>query len=182
MADGEVKEEPAKKGGNALMIVLIALIVLLIGAVGAIGYFIYSKGMLDENPQAAKDEAQAAAKEDADGPGEGGWAVAKVENLVLNITNAKGREKLMKLSFSLKSAEPTIEAIVESNNAEIVDAVIAQISARTSEELLTVGGKALLKEEMLDEINAIVNEASKSNEDIKQNNIKKLFFTTFVIK
>jgi flagellar FliL protein len=183
MADEVAKEEaPAKKGGNALMMVLIALIVLLIGAVGAIGYFIYSKGMLDENPQNAKDEAKAAEKEDANGPGEGGWQIAKVENLVLNITNAKGREKLMKLSFSLKSTEPTISTIVESNNAEIVDAVIAQISARTSEELLTVGGKALLKEEMLDEINAIVNEASKSNEEIKKNNIKKLFFTTFVIK
>ncbi len=182
MADEEVKSEaPAKKGGNALMIVLIVLIVLLIGAVGAIGYFIYSKGLLDDNPQSAKDEV-VAEKEDANGPGEAGWAVAKVENLVLNITNAKGREKLMKLSFSLKSVEPTITAIVEANNAEIVDAVIALISARTSEELLTVGGKALLKEEMLEEINAIVNEAVKSNEEIKQNNIKKLFFTAFVIK
>ncbi len=183
MADEEVKEEvPAKKGGNALMIVLIVLIVLLIGAVGAIGYFIYSKGILDDNPQSTKDDAKAAEKEDANGPGEAGWAVAKIENLVLNITNAKGREKLMKLSFSLKSVEPTITAIIEANNAEIVDSVIAQISARTSEELLTVGGKALLKEEMLEEINAIVNEATKSNEEIKQNNIKKLFFTTFVIK
>ena len=113
---------------------------------------------------------------------EAGAFIAKIENLVLNITNAKGREKLMKLSFSLKSVEPSIQTIVETNNAEIVDAVIAQISARTSEELLTVGGKALLKEEMLQEINAIVNEATVSNSDIKQNSIKKLFFTSFVIK
>jgi flagellar FliL protein len=88
----------------------------------------------------------------------------------------------MKLSFSLKSFEPTIETIIEANNAEIVDAVIAQISSRTSEELLTVGGKALLKEEMLDEINTIINEATSSNEDIKRNIIQKLFFTSFVIK
>jgi len=88
----------------------------------------------------------------------------------------------MKLSFALKSVEPTIEAIVEANNAEIVDAVIAQISARTSEELLTVGGKALLKEDMLEEINSIINEATVANEEVKRNNVKKLFFTSFVIK
>ena len=74
---------------------------------------------------------------------------AIVKDLILNITNSKGREKLMKLSFTVKSTEPTIEAMVEDNKPEIIDTVIAQISARNSEELLTVGGKALLKEELI---------------------------------
>ncbi len=78
--------------------------------------------------------------------------------------------------------EPTIAAIVENSRAEIIDVVINQISARSSEELLTVGGKALLKEELLEEINAVVNEVTSNNEDIKSNNIKKILFTTFVIK
>ncbi len=184
MAEEEVKKEevPAKKGGSMLMIVLIVLIVLLIGAVGAIGYFIYSKGMLEDKPQSAEKIKQERMVAEAKAQESAGSFSAKIENLVLNITNAKGKEKLMKLSFSIKSSEPTIEAIMEANNAEIVDAVIAQVSARTSEELLTVGGKALLKEEMLDEINSIVNEATSSNEKIERNNVKKLFFTTFVIK
>ncbi len=88
----------------------------------------------------------------------------------------------MKLSFSVKSVEPTIGAIVEEFKPEIVDVVIAQISSRSSEELLTVGGKALLKEELLEDINEIINEVTSSNEDIKENNIKKILFTTFVIK
>ena len=107
---------------------------------------------------------------------------AAVDDLVLNITNSKGREKLMKLSFTLKSVEPTIAAIVEESRAEIIDVVINQISARSSEELLTVGGKALLKEELLEEINTVVNEVTSNNEDVKSNNIKKILFTTFVIK
>ena len=88
----------------------------------------------------------------------------------------------MKLSFTLKSVEPTIEVIVEEYKAEIIDVVINQISARSSEELLTVGGKALLKEELLEELNTVVNEVTSSDEDIKANNIKKILFTTFVIK
>ena len=178
MADEEVKAEAteSKKGGNILMIILIVLVVALLGAVGFLGY------MMMNQQAAAEGDKPAEEQEKEEGEETGASFVAKIENLVLNITNAKGREKLMKLSFSIKSIEPTIEALVETNNAEIVDAVIAQISARTSEELLTVGGKALLKEEMLEEINAIINEATASSEEIKRNNVVKLFFTSFVIK
>jgi flagellar FliL protein len=182
MAEEELQqdEQAPKKGGNLLMIIVIVLIVVLLGVVGALGYFLYAKGVFDDKPAEQTSEKQVE-KSDEAGP-DGQQFVAKIENLVLNITNAKGREKLMKLSFSVKSIEPTIEALIEANNAEIVDAVIGQISARTSEELLTAGGKMLLKEDMLAEINAIINEATVSNEEVKRNNIKKLFFTSFVIK
>lgn len=176
--EAEAGEE--KKSGNPLMIVLIVLIVILMAAIGGIGYLLYSKGFFDDKPveenpteQVEKKEAGEEAKE---------FFKAEIKDLVLNITNAKGKEKLMKLSFSIKSVEPTIEAIIEENKDEVIDVVIQQISARSSEELLTVGGKELLKEELIDELNAIVNEATASNEDIKRNNIQKLFFTTFVIK
>ncbi len=68
------------------------------------------------------------------------------------------------------------------SKTEIQDVVITQTSSRSAEELLTVGGKALFKEELLDEINAVINEETKTNEDVKQNIIKQLYFTTFVIK
>ena len=88
----------------------------------------------------------------------------------------------MKLSFSIKSNEPTIAAIVESYKAEIVDVVISQISSRSSEELLTVGGKNLLKDELLQDINNVINEVTKSKPEIAKNSVKQILFTTFVIK
>jgi flagellar FliL protein len=165
-------------GGKGMMIVLIALIVTLLVVVGGLGYFLYSKGIFSDQPMGSEQEQ--VKKEEASDSKE--TYKAAINDLVLNITNAKGREKLMKLSFSVKSVEPTIGAIVEEYKDEIIDIVIAQISSRSSEELLTVGGKALLKEELLEEINNILNELTDSNEDIKQNNIKKILFTTFVIK
>ncbi|MEA3553109.1 MAG: flagellar basal body-associated FliL family protein [Campylobacterota bacterium] len=179
MADeAEVKEEK-KGGGNGMMIVLIVLIVVLLAAVGAIGYFLYSKGMFD--PEAApgakvEQKQEVVAEDDSEEKFQ-----AKVDSLVLNITDAKGRAKLMKLSFTMKTTEPTIEQIVELNKAEIIDAVIRQVSARSSEELLTVGGKAMLKEEMIEEINNILNDAT-SEEDVKRDSVKDIFFTSFVIK
>lgn len=38
---------------------------------------------------------------------------ADINDLVLNLTDSRGKEKLMKLSFSIKSNEPTIAAIIE---------------------------------------------------------------------
>ncbi len=179
MAD-EAEAPAEKKGGNGMMIVLIVLIVVLLAAVGGIGYFLYSKGMFDpEAPAGAgakTEQVQEVEKEDI-----GETFQTKIDALVLNVTDAKGREKLMKLSFSIKSTEPTVAAIVEANKAQIVDSVIQQVSARSSEELLTVGGKAMLKEEMIEAINQILNDET-NEEEIKKDSVKDIFFTAFVIK
>jgi flagellar FliL protein len=174
MAEEENQEQSAQsKQSNALMIVLIALVLLLFAAVGVGGYFLYTK--LSDNDDNATVEKKAVSDS-------GQTFSGSINDLVLNITNSRGREKLMKLSFSVKSSSEMIEAILEEYRAELVDTVIAQVSARTSEELLTVGGKELLKEELVQEMNSILNEATASNADIGKDIVKKIFFTTFVIK
>jgi flagellar FliL protein len=179
MAEEENKEESKSSGGGkGMIIVLIALVVVLLLAVAGGAFFLYSQGMF--SPKDGSTQEEMVKKEEAGDSKE--TFKANIDDLVLNITNAKGKEKLMKLSFAVKSVEPTIAGIVEEYRAEIIDVVIAQISARSSEELLTVGGKALLKEELLEELNAIVNEVTANNEEVKSNNIKKILFTTFVIK
>lgn len=179
MAEEEVIEEQPtanNSGGKKLMIVLVGLIIVLLLAVVGGGFFLYSQGVFsgaqDTNGQTVAQEEEEVTQT---------FKVA-INDLVLNITNAKGREKLMKLSFSLKSNEPSIESLVEELRAEIIDVVISQISARSSEELLTVGGQALLKEELLDEINSVINESIGTNTEIEKNSVKKIYFTSFVIK
>ncbi|WP_121627207.1 flagellar basal body-associated FliL family protein [Poseidonibacter antarcticus] len=178
MAEEENNNGKKNSGGNGMIIVLIALVVILLLAVAGGAYFLYSQGLF--SPKNGQTQEQMIKKEQAGNSKE--MFKANIDDLVLNITNSRGKEKLMKLSFAVKSVEPTIASIVEENRAEIIDVVIAQISARSSEELLTVGGKALLKEELLEDINAVINEMTANNEDVKANNIKKILFTTFVIK
>jgi flagellar protein FliL len=187
MAEQEVVKE--KKSGNPMMIILIVLIVVLLGAVGGIGYVLYSKGVLDEpktEGTAAKGEhgekEGPAATEEAAHDEHTVFVESEIKELVLNVTNSKGKAQLLKLSFSMKSAEPTLEALVTASKSEIIDVVINHISAVGTEELMTSQGKELLKEELLQEINTIINEAIASNPEIHKNPIKELFFTTFVIK
>ena len=178
MADDN-QDSKSSGGGNGLMIVLIALVVILILAVVGGGFFLYSSGALGgNNAQAPQTEVK---KEESSEKGDLSFK-ADIEDLVLNLTDSRGKEKLMKLSFSIKSSEPTIAAIVEEFKAEIVDVVISQISSRSSEELLTVGGKNLLKDELLQDINNVINEVTKSKPEVSKNNVKQILFTTFVIK
>jgi len=167
------KKEEKKKESNGLLLILLLLIVFLIIGVSFIGYLIYNKE-ISTNKNETKIIKEEKQKENI-------YFKTEIKDLILNVTNSKNREKLMKLSFSLKSTESTIEKIVEGVKDEIIDTVIEQISARSSEELLTLGGKDLLKEELKNEINIIINNSIKNKEKIERNNVKKIFFTTFVI-
>ena len=177
MADDQ--ESRGSGSGKGLMIVLIALVVILIFAVIGGGYFLYSQGAVGNNNNSSASHEEVKKEESSE---KGDSFKADIADLVLNLTDSKGKEKLMKLSFSIKSNEPTIAAIVESYKAEIVDVVISQISSRSSEELLTVGGKNLLKDELLQDINNVINEVTKSKPEIAKNSVKQILFTTFVIK
>ena len=182
MAEEAVVEEK-KSGKNPMMMVLIILIVVLLAAVGGGGYLLYSKGVFSDEEKAATAPKSEVVDQTNTKENIGETFKANIDSLVLNITDAKGRAKLMKLSFTLKTTEPTIEAVLENNKAEIIDSVIRQVSARSSEELLTVGGKAMLKEEMIDEINNILNDSiPEGDEDRIRNSVIDIFFTSFVIK
>ncbi len=172
--ENSVEEKPKSGGGKGLLIALIALVVLLLIAVVGGGYFLYSQGAFGGQQQATEEVQKEA------NPSE--TFKTEINDLVLNITNSKGREKLMKLSFAIKSSDPMIQTLIDENNAEVVDLVIGLISARSSEELLTVGGKALLKEELKEEVNSLLNKLAENNEDIVKDSVQNILFTTFVIK
>ena len=177
MADN-VQEQKAPGSGKGLLIALIGLVIFLIIAVIGGGFFLYTHGL--GNNGAKQENHEEVKKEEAGDKGV--YFKADITDLVLNLTDSKGKEKMLKLSFSIKSSEPTIAALVEEAKPEIMDKVISQISSRSSQELMTVGGKNLLKDELLVEINNIVNETGAKKPNVLRNNVKQVLFTTFVIK
>ena len=176
MADEEVVVQEQKAGGKGVLIALIALIVILLLVVAAGGYFLYQNSKNVSQLTANANGLVAEEKVYKD------FYKVQINDMVLNITNSKGREKLMKLSFTMNSIEDDIEQLMDENKPEIIDLVISLISSRNSEELLTVGGKELLKEELILEINNILNRAIGDNSSYKIDSVKNIFFTAFVIK
>ena len=176
----EKKEEKKGGGSNKLLIILIVLVVLLLLAVGGIAWYVLMGQQNSDDPNAQKQEKEVKKEEAKDEENQN--FTAEVKDMVVNVSTAKGRIKLMKISVAIKSTEPTIPQLVANNEAEIKDAVIRAVSARNAEELLTVAGKELLKEELLSDINDIINEATMANPEIKKNVIKKIYFTAFVMR
>ncbi len=146
-------------------------------AVAGWKYFLLSK-ISNSNKGSNNNTEEVAKPSSSSASGSEAKFKADVNELVLNLTDSKGREKIMKLSFSIRSSDPLIATIVQDYLAEITDVVITQISSRSSEELLTVGGKNLLKDELISEINNVINFVTKSNSNVVSN----ILFTTFVIK
>jgi flagellar basal body-associated protein FliL len=101
---------------------------------------------------------------------------AKIKDLVLNVTTAKGKEKLMGLSLVLVSKNPSIQALVLKNKAEIIDSIIHNISARNKEELLHPEGRMLLREELISNFNTIL-----QNKKHKDTVVENIIFENYVI-
>lgn len=156
---------------KSILILISVIVVILLAVIAAGGYLFLNSDATNSQEELEQEVNNNAA-----------IYKASVNDMVLNITNSKGREKLMKLSFTIKSPEPMIEEVVSSNTEVIMDKVIQLISARSTEELLTVGGKALLKEELRDEINFSLNEIAQDNEDLQKDMVNKILYTSFVIK
>ncbi|WP_418184905.1 flagellar basal body-associated FliL family protein [Aliarcobacter vitoriensis] len=175
MADeNEIVKKPSD--GKGLLIVLLVLVIVLIMAVAGGTYFLLDK--ISNTNSSSEQTNEVPITNNNQSSGAEAKFKADVNELVLNLTDSRGREKIMKLSFSIRSSDPTIEKIVQDYLAEITDVVITQVSSRSSEELLTVGGKSQLKDELISEINNILNYVTRTNSNVVNN----ILFTTFVIK
>ncbi|RXJ97014.1 flagellar basal body protein FliL [Arcobacter sp. AHV-9/2010] len=171
--NGEIKKSSDGKG---LIIILIAFVILLIVAVAVATFFLFSN--IGTNSTVSSPENQEKVENVKSSIGSDAKFKADVTELVLNLTDTRGREKILKLSFSIRSSEPTIQQIVENHLPEITDIVITQVSSRSSDELLTVAGKNILKDELVSELNGVMNYARTSNGNIVNN----IFFTEFIIR
>jgi flagellar FliL protein len=92
---------------------------------------------------------------------------AKIKDLPLNVISSKGKVKLMGLSLTLVSQNPSIEKLANNNKAKMIDIIIHQISCRNSEDLLTPAGKMLLEEELISEFNTILKTKKSKNEIVE---------------
>jgi flagellar FliL protein len=201
MEEEEFEDETS--GGSPILGILLLLVLVLLGIVGYLGYIMSSKGFFSDekeenkattymqsaqpaiNVQKMQDEKIMTEKVDKVDPYDKPNPMmfsGSVENLVLNIVNNRGREKLMKLSYSLEGPYEMMEMLIEKHKDAIVDATIRITATSSSNELLTIGGKINFNAMLKNEINKIINEKEKMNSDIPKDVIKKIYFKSFVMR
>lgn len=158
-----------------IIIVLIVLIVILLGVAGG-GFYLYTTGFFNrESTQTDTNQT----KKDANITTEMIEYQASIEDISINITNADGENQVLHTSIQVFGSMKNIQTLVETHKAEIIDAMITQIADRSSEELLTLEGQNILKEDIIEKINTII---LKDTSIKPGTSISKIHFTRLSIK
>lgn len=107
---------------------------------------------------------------------EGGGAEGKsggfvqMEPIIVNLASDNGK-RLLKITIQLEPARAETAQEISSRQPQVIDALITVLSSKTADGLLTVEGKARLKEQILGSLNNIVT-----------GGVKSVYFVEFVIQ
>lgn len=196
MADAKQVEPEEEKKKSGILKYIILLVLLL--ALGGGGYFAYLKFLAkppaeapaeakteeaqpkaEEKPASPKEEAKAeagghgeAAK--SEGHGEKGKDKAPSNNVslppfVVNLADPNARRYLKLVIDVEMTGEPEL---LEANKAKVRDALLLLLSSKTSQDLLSMDGKILLRKEIVDRMNQALGKAR----------VARIYFTDFVIQ
>ena len=193
---GDGKEKAAAKKGlpiNPMIIIGVLSVVLAVGAA-----FFLVKMLSPQKPAAEKTEgAEAGAekkepgkeakKEKKEGEkkkghgkkgGEGGEGEASEspffsfeKPLVVNLAETNG-ERYLKVDLVLQMSAPELSEELLAKKAQVLDLLITVLSRKNLEAVATPVGKNMLKEEIMEKINAQLETGSISN----------IYFTEFVVQ
>jgi flagellar basal body-associated protein FliL len=125
------------------------------------------------------DEEEEEEEEDHDGGHGGGYGGSKgpvMEPFVVNLADL-GSRRYLRLNLKLQLKKPgENEPLLESRMPQVRDAVLMFLSGKTADQLVSTEGKAMLREELIAQINKVLK--NKKSKKV----VKNLYFTEFLIQ
>ena len=192
-AQSEDAEEASGGGRKKLIVIAAASVLVLVGAGG--GYVFMSGGLSGEETiesaeaqagaadeiepshpfekaehQKAKQVAAAAPEAAASGDKMMGTIYA-LDTFVVNIGDGD-RDRYLKLKAELELSKPAVAEEIDQRMPQIRDLVISLLGNKSFDDIRTMEGKDLLREEFLQRINAL----------LVTGKARKVFFTEFVVQ
>ncbi len=166
MAEEETEKTEEKSGGSPIL--LIALVGIAALALGAGATYFLVGGSQESS---AEEAAQAEESEPEAAPVPFSERVVALEPFVVNI-EADPYPRFLKVRVELEVEKPEQEAILDERLAQIRDALIVLITSKRISDVTDFEGKALLKQEILDRVNGLLEEPF----------VRSVLFTEFVIQ
>lgn len=166
MAEEETEKTEEKSGGSPiLLIALVGIVALALGA-GAT-YFLVGGGQ----ESSAEEAAQAEKAQPEAAPVPFSERVVALEPFVVNI-ESDPYPRFLKVRVELEVEKPEHKAILDERLAQVRDALIVLITSKRISDVTDFEGKALLKQEILDRVNGLLDEPF----------VRSVLFTEFVIQ
>ncbi|MEG3638083.1 flagellar basal body-associated FliL family protein [Magnetococcus sp. PR-3] len=163
--EGNPEEEGG--GGGGLMKIIIPVVALLLGVGG--GYFLGDMMAAKETAEAAQAEP-----EDTKKPEDIQAMVGDVfplEDFLVNLNEGRGN-RYLKATIELELDTEELRPEVERRQPQIRDVILSLLGSKGAKELMDAEGKFRLREEILSRINAV----------LVNGNVKRVYFTAFVIQ
>ncbi len=172
MADEKAVEEGAEeKGGRSNLLVLVLAVVVSMAAGGGAVYFLLGPASAEpaEDAQPTEEAGGEAAQE-----AQAADLAARTYSLEPFVVNVQGEAypRYLKVTIDLQADSPETVAEIESHLSQIRDAVIVLLSSRRLEDITDFEGKAVLKEDLLDRLNALLD----------RGRIEAVLFSEFVVQ
>nr|CRH07438.1 putative flagellar basal body associated protein FliL [Candidatus Magnetococcus massalia] len=164
----EETEQTEEGGGGGLVKTLIMVVpALLIGLGG--GYFL--GGMMTEKEVT---EQQTAQPEEVEKPQDIHAMVGdvfKLEPFIVNLNEARGN-RYLKATVQLELDSEELRPEMERRQPQLRDVILSLLASKSAKELMDAEGKFRLREEILSRVNAV----------LLNGNVKRIYFTQFVIQ
>jgi flagellar FliL protein len=194
-AEAEETSE-ASGGGGRKKLILIAAAFLLVLAGAGVGFVMLSGGGPEEGDEAVESadaaapeeseashpfdaathetshEVSAAGKDEHAGSGQAMMGTMyALDSFIVNIGD-RDRDRYLKLKAELELSQATVAEEIDQRLPQIRDLVISLLGSKSFDEIRSIEGKDLLREEVLHRINAL----------LVTGKARSVFFTEFVVQ
>ncbi|GMT41744.1 MAG: hypothetical protein IEMM0002_0155 [bacterium] len=165
--EGKESEVPEKKKSGVKLILILVIAVLLLGLIGVGGFIAYRQVTQGGDQEGGKSTADKAKEGDAAKIGD----VIAIDPFIVNLSDDSGK-RYLKVSMQFELGDPLLAEELTNKMPQIKDTIITVLSDKASDDVLTVGGKRKLKEQILTRVNIM----------LKSGMVKNIFFVEFVIQ
>ncbi len=170
MAENSDMERKGFLSGKKGKFLILSIAVLLLLAVGLTTYFLLYQGAWagltgDEQGGKGENASQKASENSGLGP------TIKLDNFVVNITDGE-RTRYLKTGITLEAMDKKTKKEIKERKPQIRDAILFLSSNKNFRELRDLQGKKQLQADLQHKINSILHEGE----------VKRIFFTEFVVQ
>ena len=160
--DSEV-ETPSQSCGGAMKWVIIAVVfVVVLGGGGAGAWFFFLRGAAETEQVAPKAGQQGIPLA---GP------IVSLDSFIVNLADPKGK-RYLKVKLDLELSSKAAEKELKERMPIVRDQIILVLSSKTFQQIHSVAGKSMLRDELTVRANVI----------LKTGKVKKVYFTTFIVQ
>lgn len=155
----ETKEEEKEKGSRLKIIIIVGIVVLVLTGVGAITY----KKFLSES-EATKESLNEVNKIQQ-------IVTHQLDTFIVNLADPGGK-RYLRLTIDLELDNPKVIEEIKQNNFKIRDAILLILSSKEFDDISTMGGKIILKKEIVAKLNSLLTTGQVLN----------VYFTEFLVQ